>query len=48
MSLSNLSWYDVRRKSFLKSGNTAGFNITEVHPVEGITTEVNFTSDIMG
>ena len=35
-------------KLFEESGNTAGFNITKVHPVEGITMEVSFTSDIRG
>jgi hypothetical protein len=35
-------------KLFEESGNTAGFNIAKVHPVEGDTLEVSFTSDIRG
>jgi hypothetical protein len=35
-------------KLFEESGNTAGFNITKVHPVEGIIMEVSFTSDVKG
>ncbi|MFZ0263941.1 MAG: hypothetical protein WAL42_02560 [Nitrososphaeraceae archaeon] len=35
-------------KLFEESGNTAGFHITKVHPVEGVTMEVSFTSDIRG
>ena len=35
-------------KLFEESGNTTGFHITKVHPVEGVTMEVSFTSDIRG
>ena len=31
-----------------KTGNVQGFKITKVHPVEGTTMEVSFTSEIKG
>lgn len=35
-------------KLFEESGNVTGFNITKVHPIEGVTMEVSFTSEIRG
>lgn len=35
-------------KLFEESGNITGVKITKVHPVEGVTTEVSFTSKIRG
>jgi hypothetical protein len=35
-------------KLFEESGGITGFKITRVHPIEGVTTEVSFTSDIRG
>ena len=35
-------------KLFEENGNTTGFHITKVHPAEGVTMEVSFTSDIRG
>jgi hypothetical protein len=35
-------------KLFEESGNVAGFKVTRVHPVEGVTLEVSFTSEIRG
>jgi hypothetical protein len=35
-------------KLFEESGEITGFKITRVHPIEGVTTEVSFTSDIRG
>jgi hypothetical protein len=35
-------------KLFEESGNVAGFKVTRVHPVEGTTMEVSFTSEIKG
>jgi hypothetical protein len=35
-------------KLFEESGNVAGFKITKVHPIEGTTMEVSFTSEIKG
>src|ERR671923_796485 len=33
-------------KLFEESGEVTGFKITRVHPIEGVTTEVSFTSEI--
>ena len=33
---------------FEESGNVTGFKVTKVHPVEGVTMEVSFTSEIKG
>ena len=33
-------------KLFEESGNVLGFKVTRVHPVEGTTMEVSFTSEI--
>jgi hypothetical protein len=35
-------------KLFEESGNLIGVKITRVHPIEGVTTEVSFTSEIRG
>ncbi len=35
-------------KLFEESGNVTGFKVTKVHPIEGVTMEVSFTSEIMG
>jgi hypothetical protein len=31
-------------KLFEESGNVTGFKVTKVHPIEGVTMEVSFTS----
>jgi hypothetical protein len=35
-------------KLFEESGSVTGFRVTKVHPIEGVTTEVSFTSEIKG
>ena len=35
-------------KLFEESGEITGLKITKVHPIEGVTTEVSFTSEIRG
>jgi hypothetical protein len=35
-------------KLFEESGKLVGFKITKVHPIEGMTLEVSFTSEIKG
>jgi hypothetical protein len=35
-------------KLFEESGNVVGFRVTRVHPIEGTTMEVSFTSEIKG
>lgn len=35
-------------KLFEESGRITGFKVAKVHPLEGVTTEVSFTSDIKG
>ena len=35
-------------KLFEESGKVVGFKVTKVHPVEGTTMEVSFTSEIKG
>src|ERR671919_3061580 len=35
-------------KLFEESGNVTGFKITKVHPIEGVTMEVSFTSEVRG
>jgi hypothetical protein len=35
-------------KLFEESGNVTGFKVTKVHPTEGVTMEVSFTSEITG
>ena len=36
------------QKLFEESGKVVGFKVTRVHPVEGMTMEVSFTSEIKG
>jgi hypothetical protein len=38
----------LRDKLFEENGNIIGLKITRVHPIEGLTTEVTFTSEIRG
>ena len=33
-------------KLFEEIGNVTGFKVTKVHPIEGLTMEVSFTSEI--
>ena len=35
-------------KLWEESGNVVGFKVTKVHPTEGVTMEVSFTSEIRG
>jgi hypothetical protein len=35
-------------KLFEETGNVTGFKVTKVHPIEGVTMEVSFTSEIRG
>ena len=35
-------------KLFEESGNISGFKVTKVHPIEGVTMEVSFVSEIRG
>jgi hypothetical protein len=35
-------------KLFEESGNITGFKVTKVHPIEGVTMEVSFMSEIRG
>ena len=35
-------------KLFEESGNMTGFKVTKVHPIEGVTMEVSFVSEIKG
>jgi hypothetical protein len=35
-------------KLFEESGSVTGFNVTKVHPIEGVTMEVSFASEIRG
>ena len=35
-------------KLFEESGGVTGFKVIKVHPIEGVTTEVSFTSEIRG
>jgi hypothetical protein len=35
-------------KLFEESGNITGVKVTNVHPIEGVSTEINFTSEIRG
>ena len=37
---------ELKEKLFEESGKIAGFKVAKVHPIEGVTTELNFTSDI--
>ncbi len=35
-------------KLFEESGNITGLKVTRVHPIEGVTLEISFTSEIRG
>jgi hypothetical protein len=35
-------------KLFEESGSVTGFKVTKVHPIEGVTMEVSFTTDLKG
>jgi hypothetical protein len=39
---------ELKEKLFEESGKIAGFKVIKVHPIEGVTTELTFTSDIRG
>lgn len=39
---------ELKEKLFEESGKIASFKVTKVHPIEGVTTELTFTSDIRG
>ena len=39
---------ELGEKLFEENGNITGLKITRVHPIEGVTTEVSFTSEIRG
>jgi hypothetical protein len=43
-----LSGMVLGEKLFEESGNITGVKVTRVHPIEGVTTEVSFTSEIRG
>jgi hypothetical protein len=36
------------QKLFGEVGKISGFKVAKVHPLEGVTTEISFTSDIKG
>ena len=36
------------KKLFEETGKVVGFKVTRVHPIEGMTMEVSFTSEIKG
>ena len=38
----------VGEKLFEENGNITGFKVTKVHPIEGVTMEASFTSEIRG
>jgi hypothetical protein len=48
ISLSEALGMALGEKLFEESGEITGLKITKVHPVEGVTTEVSFTSEIRG
>ena len=43
-----LSGMILGRKLFEESGTIIGIKVTRVHPIEGVTTEVSFSSEIRG
>jgi hypothetical protein len=48
ISLSEALGMALGEKLFEESGEITGLKITKVHPIEGVTTEVSFTSEIRG
>ena len=48
ISLSHALGMALGDKLFEESGEITGLKITKVHPIEGVTTEVSFTSEIRG
>jgi hypothetical protein len=48
ISLSNALGMVLGQKLFEESGEITGLKITKVHPIEGVTSEVSFTSEIRG
>ena len=42
----SLVWFWERNSE--ESGNITGVKVTKVHPIEGVSTEINFTSEIRG
>jgi hypothetical protein len=36
------------QKLFGEVGKISGFKVAKVHPLEGVTTEISFTSDVKG
>lgn len=48
ISLSDALGMGLGEKFFEESGEITGLKITRVHPIEGVTTEVSFTSEIRG
>ena len=43
-----LSGIVLGEKLFEENGNITGVKVTRVHPIEGVTSEVSFTSEIRG
>jgi hypothetical protein len=43
-----LSCMVLGEKLFEENGNITGVKVTRVHPIEGVTSEVSFTSEIRG
>lgn len=48
ISLSDALGMVLGQKLFEESGEITGLKITKVHPIEGVTSEVSFTSEIRG
>ncbi len=48
ISLSDARGMVLGQKLFEESGEITGLKITKVHPIEGVTSEVSFTSEIRG
>jgi hypothetical protein len=42
----SLVWFWERNSE--ESGNMTGVKVTKAHPIEGVSTEINFTSEIRG
>lgn len=45
---SKISYMTLGQKLFEEVGKISSFKVTKVHPLEGVTTEVSFMSDIKG